>query len=398
MSNKTEKIASEGVAGFDWAAYEDGWDGKSYGQYNQAYINDAEHAPYSHDAYIKESKVAYTNKPIPKSKELKKDALVEITDFMVCRDGNSVLATINGGANNVIIDLTKENKFFGTLTLNDEAVTKDTFLMCVNDKELKNTLIQNGIRGKVGTDVEKASLWDGHVEYISNEMRESIRKGNSAYHATVISSNNGGFIVEIANTIRAFMPGSMASANRLFDHDGLVGTTMEVMVESYDDRTGFVVSRKKYLQTIIPDNIRKLKGEVKKSKDMLFHGTVTDTKPFGVFVEMDGFGGCLTGMIHKTLMSDGLRAALRDRTVKSRDRLDIYVHKIEKMAEGGSRIIFSDVPSSERAEVIQRREAEDLQEKNTYVAAKRDAVKKEAQLKDAVNAQPVSESCEAKAE
>ena len=70
--------------------------------------------------------------------------------------------------------------------------------------------------------------------------------------AKLVSSNNGGFVVEIAGMVKAFMPGSMAAANKINNYESLVGTEMEVMVESYDPKFGFIVSRKKYLRTIVP--------------------------------------------------------------------------------------------------------------------------------------------------
>ena len=66
----------------------------------------------------------------------------------------------------------------------------------------------------------------------------------------------------------------------------------------------------------------------------------------------------ITGMMHKSLVSDNTREAMRNRTIKPGDEYTVYIHKIEN-----NRVILSDVPSSERDAVIARREAEDELEK-----------------------------------
>ena len=151
------------------------------------------------------------------------------------------------------------------------------------------------------------------------------------------------------------MPGSMAAKNRVTDYESMVGQSLEVMVESYDKNIGFVVSRKKYLNTILPIKLKELAKQLKKNQDMVFTGHVTDYTPYGVFVEIDEF---ITGMMHKSLVSDETREAMRNNAIKPGDEYKVYIHKIEN-----NRVILSDVPSSERDAVIARREAEDEAEK-----------------------------------
>lgn len=92
--------------------------------------------------------------------------------------------------------------------------------------------------------------------------------------------------------IQAFMPNTLAGANKLNKPEALIGQTMEVVIESYSDDMGtYIVSRKRYLNTLIKDEIKKLKYKT------AYEGIITGTTPFGVFVE---FNNCLTGMIHKT--------------------------------------------------------------------------------------------------
>jgi len=370
MAVKVTKTREIVAGDFDWSAYEDGWNGSSL-RVNKKVKNKDKHIKvYCHEPYAQELLNQYTNQAEPISKELKKNTLVKIDGFRKI-DEDHVSASINGGANNISIDLNKEGKFFNNITIGDTKLTKETFLQLLDDPDVHKKFIEMGLVAKIGTDVEKGSIWDGYVESLMAEMQEQITKKNKAYMAKLVSSNNGGFVVEIAGMVKAFMPGSMAAANKINNYESLVGTEMEVMVESYDPKFGFIVSRKKYLRTIVPIYLKNLEAQLKENKDTMLEVTVTGTTPFGIFCEINEV---LTGMIHKTLMSDELRERLRQNQVAAEEKLKVYVHKIERDGKS-SRIILSDVASAERDAVIVKREAEDLQEKSDYVTAKREAAK-----------------------
>jgi ribosomal protein S1 len=119
-------------------------------------------------------------------------------------------------------------------------------------------------------------------------------KEDSVIMATVKSINPAGYDIEIIHdgiTLPGFMPNTLAGINKLHDPESLVGKTFEVMVESYSKDEGtYIVSRRKYLQTLIADSIQELESGT------VYTGHVTGTTQFGVFVE---FNDCLTGMIHK---------------------------------------------------------------------------------------------------
>ena len=112
--------------------------------------------------------------------------------------------------------------------------------------------------------------------------------------AHIRSLNPAGYDIDILHdgvTLPGFMPNTLAGINKLHDQSAIVGKTFEVMIESFSQEEGtYIVSRRKYLQSLIPSAVKKLEyGEV-------YSGHVTGTTPFGVFVE---FNECLTGMIHK---------------------------------------------------------------------------------------------------
>ena len=352
---------------FDWTPYEDGWNGKSLKVSTKIKANKGDkvycHGPYAQDLYYK-----YAGIKVEGCKDLTKNALVKVDNIEVVND-TTLMATINGGSNNVIIDLNKEQKFIDWLNnFCSGDLNKDNMAIALRNEEFKQQVIDLGLSAKITAgDIEKASIWDGHVEALTREMREQVTKNTRAYMATIMSTNKGGFVVDIMNTVSAFMPGSMAAANRVTDFEGMVGTKFEVMVESYDPNFGFVVSRKKYLKTMLPVKIQELENILDKDKDTVFTGHVTGTTPFGVFVEIDEF---ITGMLHKTLVCDETREAMRNNSIAAGTEVKVYIHKIEKSKarENGKfvdryRVILSDVPSDERDALIARREAEETEEK-----------------------------------
>jgi ribosomal protein S1 len=138
--------------------------------------------------------------------------------------------------------------------------------------------------------------------------------------------------MEIDNIIiDAFMPNTLADVNKLHDYNSLLGEKVTVMLETLQQDKGiYVVSRKKYLKTLIPEKIKALK---KQSKDKVYTGHVTGTREFGIFVQ---FEDCLTGMIHKANIGEEYRDKLKD--IIPGTLIDFYIKDIIK---NGEQIILS---------------------------------------------------------
>lgn len=139
----------------------------------------------------------------------------------------------------------------------------------------------------------------------------------------VKSLNPAGYDVELSHggvTLPGFMPNTLAGINKLYDQNSIVGKTFNVMIESYSRQEGtYIVSRRKYLQTLIPEAVKELKsGDV-------YKGHVTGTTPFGVFVE---FNECLTGMIHKANVHPDWQERLGD--IKPGFEIEFYIKEIVK--------------------------------------------------------------------
>lgn len=134
--------------------------------------------------------------------------------------------------------------------------------------------------------------------------------------------------------IGAFLPQILAGVNKIHDDEKeeLVGQELEMCVESYaPDQGTWIVSRRKYLKQLIPAYIDNLE------KDVDYTGTVTGTAKFGVFVE---FNDCLTGMIHRSNLTDELKKNFDN--IKPGDEVTFNVKEIFK----GNKIILTQVETT----------------------------------------------------
>jgi ribosomal protein S1 len=121
-------------------------------------------------------------------------------------------------------------------------------------------------------------------------------------------------------TLPGFMPNTLAGINKLHDPNSIIGQTFDVMIESYSEHEGtYIVSRRKYLHTLIPEAIKKL------NYNQIYTGHVTGTTPFGVFVE---FSECLTGMIHKANVNIDWQDRLSE--ISPGFKIDFYIKEIIK--------------------------------------------------------------------
>ena len=360
---KYAALGNEGAPGFNWDTYADGWNGVGLKENTKVKTSKKDnvkervfcHEPYAQNLYNKMKKIQVEN-----VKDIKKGASLSVSDLSVA-DDNTIIATVGHGASCVTIDLSKETNLFRQFSIDNEVLDKERFLLALkNSPEFKQQILSMNLVAKVGTDTEKGSIWDGWVESLTNELKEQINLNNKAYYATVIETNGGGFVVEISNTIRAFMPGSMAASNRLTDYSSLIGRTLEVMVESWSPRLGFVVSRKKFLNKIRPIKLKPYIDTLEKDPDYLYHGVVTGSTNFGIFVELDE---CVTGMLHKTQVTDDLYAQMNtEEGIPAGTEIDVYVDNIVRDVRGfdaNTRVVLSMVPKKEREALAARRAEEE---------------------------------------
>lgn len=156
---------------------------------------------------------------------------------------------------------------------------------------------------------------------INQELEDALDNEKSYFNALVKELTPAGYYVDLnvnGSITTAFMPNTLAGINKLVDAKSIVGQSMEVMIEN-QTKDGFIVSRKKYLQSLIKDKISKLEY------NKVYTGNVTGTTDFGIFVE---FETCLTGMIHKANVNSELVPFISQ--IQPGTEIEFYIKEIVK--------------------------------------------------------------------
>jgi len=194
------------------------------------------------------------------------------------------------------------------------------------NKYLKNTNIGETIDVLITNVDNNIYIIEGSISNIYENAAHASLKAldkDIVIMANIKSINPAGYDVEIFHdgiTLAGFMPNTLAGINKLYDPESIVGKSLEVMVESFSrDEGTYIVSRRKYLKTLISSAIESLEEKV------VYSGHVTGTTPFGVFVE---FNECLTGMIHKANVNPEWQEKLTQ--IKPGFEIEFYVKEIVK--------------------------------------------------------------------
>jgi ribosomal protein S1 len=145
-----------------------------------------------------------------------------------------------------------------------------------------------------------------------------------------------GFNVEVEYQdikISAFMPNILSGINKLSPEQSqsMLGKYYNVMVESYSvEKNAFIMSRKKYLQSLIPQEIAKLNTRTTDGGYTTYTGIITGTTKFGIFVEFSNMGdeNCLTGMIHASNLNDHYKSNIEN--VQAGEEITFFIKEILK--------------------------------------------------------------------
>jgi len=189
---------------------------------------------------------------------------------------------------------------------------------------LKNTQVGESVDLVIVEVKDKDFIIKGSLSTMyETKAHETLRSIAEDQHvmAHVRDLTPAGYNVDIyyeGVTLPGFMPNTLSGINKLYNTESILGKTLEVMIESYSfDEGTYIVSRRKYLQSLIKEETAKLE------RGMVYTGHVTGTAAYGVFVE---FNECLTGMIHRT----NLNPAFQDQIeiIMPGTEIDFYVKEI----------------------------------------------------------------------
>jgi hypothetical protein len=196
--------------------------------------------PYAQELYD----FMYGNKVV--NKDISTGEILRVVDMKLI--GADEIEVQCDNFSSLYFSVQKERKYIEMLGLSEES-----FKEWVANGECKDHFKQNKSHAIIENSLtRKGSLYAAHLKTIATEFREQIGKPTSAYTAKILTKNQGGFLVEVQG-IKAFLPGSLAAANKIVNFDDYIGKEIYVMVEDYLAASDiFVVSYKKYLEHILP--------------------------------------------------------------------------------------------------------------------------------------------------
>lgn len=173
-----------------------------------------------------------------------------------------------------------------------------------------------------GDGIVIGSVSGGMKQRVFKDLQKGVEDGDTAWVGKVSHMiENGGYIVNIQG-VECFMPGSLAGINKLHDFKSIIGTDMYVVPVSFSPERGtVVVSHRKYLKALIPNEIENLKANIEQKQT----GSVTGTAKYGVFVE---FNTCLTGMIHNNDLDEETLSKFKARQIKPGDSIEFWIKDI----------------------------------------------------------------------
>lgn len=248
-------------------------------------------------------------------KDLKTGEIVTITGINGAY-GNEVFFEVNNSSV-IEVDVRKEKSFLDIL-----GETPASFVEHCGEKTYKEEFIKQKFTALVteSSPSIKASLSAGFADKAKADFFKQIKKPTTAYKAKVIGKNYGGFIVNVMG-VQAFLPGSLAAANKIVDFDAYMGKEINVMIEDYlSDLKVFVVSNKKYLEFALPEIIKQYDWTKQHT------GTVTGCSKNGVFVE---FYESITGLLHPLKMDEETKKRFEAGKYQPGDEITCYVHNIQ---------------------------------------------------------------------
>lgn len=219
------------------------------------------------------------------------------------------------------LSIKKERKFFELNNIKFNSL--DDYLDFLESESVKDWFKENQISLVVSNNngMIMGSLIKSYVLNKQVEFFNQIKDSNKIYKAKIIDKNHGGFIANI-DGVNIFLPGSLASANKIINFDNFIGKTIDVMIEDYlkEDQT-FIASNKKYINYILENKIKDLQiGEQ-------YSGNVTGTSKFGIFIEWNTI---FTGLLHISEMTQELKDKFYANYFKPGSKINFYIKEITK--------------------------------------------------------------------
>jgi small subunit ribosomal protein S1 len=163
---------------------------------------------------------------------------------------------------------------------------------------------------------------------VSTEHLQLALNGGVAVEGKVVAVNKGGLDVEIGG-IRAFCPASQIDNRFVADTSEYVGKSFSFAITKLDGKN-VVVSRRTLLEREAKESRERVLAGIEVGSTM--KGKVTQTRDFGVFVDLGGIEGLIP--MRELSHDRGIRA---EEAVQIGDVVEVQVKNIEKKTDAKGR-------------------------------------------------------------
>ena len=268
------------------------------------------------------------------NKDIVSGETLEATDLRVGVKGQVEINTSAGIS--LFLDMRKEKKYFEAIGFTELDMTKLSDL--AEAGWFRNLFAERGECITVEGNVQefRGSIYEAYLGKTRDEFMSQISLQNSYYMAKIISKNQGGFFIKVQG-VDAFLPGSLAAANKIMNFDTYIGREIPVMVEDYLKQSDtFIFSYKKYLDKVLPSKLAEIERNTK------LEGTVTGSSKYGIFVE---FQEIFTGLLHVSEMDNTTLENFNSRNVYPGETLQLWVKDIRD-----GKLILTEIDPSEKQE------------------------------------------------
>lgn len=266
-------------------------------------------------------------------KDIEEGQLLKAVDLRITKTGEIEIVTDAGIG--LYLDMRKEKKYFEAIGFNEndlekfDELSKAGWFRDLFEKSEEYICIED-------ISSYRGSIYEAYLNKTKREFVEQISSQTAYYMAKIISKNQGGFFVKVQG-IDAFLPGSLAAANKIVDFDTYIGREVPVMVEDYLKQSDtFIFSYKRYLDKVLPGKLSKIEKFAK------MKGTVTGTSKYGVFVEFDEM---FTGLLHTSEMGSETNENFKSRTISAGQEIEVWVKDVRD-----GKLILTEINPSEKLE------------------------------------------------
>lgn len=291
---------------------------------------------YCQEPYAQELYDMLCGKPVH-VKDINAGEMLVATDLRIGKNGQVEVTTETGIS--LFLDMRKDKRYFEAIGFTEFDMQQLNELSASG--WFKDLFAKRGEKIKVEGQIGefRGSVYEAYLEKTREEFISQISAQNSYYIAKVISKNQGGFFIKVQG-VDAFLPGSLAAANKIVNFDSYIGREVPVMVEDYlKPSDTFIFSYKKYLDKILPG---KLAAIEKFSK---LEGIITGASKYGIFVE---FQEIFTGLLHTSEMESDTLESFNQRRIEPGHPIELWVKDIRD-----NKLILTEFNPSEKQEEIE---------------------------------------------